>query len=463
MTITQDNKKLRRRSSKRSIWKVGSRWISQKMPKSLYARALLIIITPMVILQSVIAFVFMERHWQTVTQRLSQAVTADIAAIVQIVEDAPAGSNFDKIINLAQDTLSLNVALLEPEPFPPAVGKPFFSLLDDTLRTEITEQIGRPFWIDTVGDSNILEIRIRLENQPNVLRVFVRRNQAYASNSHIFLIWMVGTSLVLLLIAILFLRNQIRPIQQLSYAADSFGKGHVMPEDFKIRGASEVRQAGLAFLQMRERIERQIEQRTAMLTGVSHDLRTILTRFKLQLALIGETNEIKELEADVDDMKQMLEGYINFAKGDADEPIQEINIMQALERHSIEANVLKKDYDVECSPNVTLKVRPNAFHRMVANLVSNAMRYANTLNIKVVEGTSRLTITFDDDGPGIEENMREEVFKPFLRLDEARNLDESGTGLGLSIARDIARNHGGDINLYESSEGGLRVIVVLPL
>jgi len=433
------------------------------MPKSLYARALIIIIAPMVLLQSVIAFVFMERHWQTVTQRLSQAVTADIAAIVEIIEDAPVGTNFDKIIGLAQDKLSLNIALLDPEPFPPAVGKPFFSLLDDTLRTEITEQIGRPFWIDTVGDSNILEIRIQLEKQPNVLRVFVRRNQAYASNSHIFLIWMVGTSLVLLLIAILFLRNQIRPIQQLSQAADSFGKGQVMPEDFKIRGASEVRQAGLAFLQMRERIERQIEQRTAMLTGVSHDLRTILTRFKLQLALIGETKEIKELEADVDDMKQMLEGYIDFAKGDADEPIQEINIRHALERHSVEASLLKKDFDVECNGNLMLKIRPNAFNRMVTNLVSNAMRYANALIIKVVEGSSRVTITFDDNGPGIEESMREEVFKPFLRLDEARNLDETGTGLGLSIARDIARNHGGDINLYESPEGGLRVIVVLPL
>jgi len=463
VTITQDSKRVRRRSPRRSPWALASRWISQKMPKSLYARSLLIIITPMVILQSVIAFVFMERHWQTVTQRLSQAVTADIAAIVEIVENQSVGTDFEQIINLAQDKLSLNVALLDPEPFPPAVGKPFFSLLDDTLRTEITDQIGRPFWIDTVGDSNILEIRIRLEKQPNVLRVFVRRNQAYASNSHIFLIWMVGTSLVLLLIAILFLRNQIRPIQQLSHAADSFGKGQVMPDDFKIRGASEVRQAGLAFMQMRERIERQIEQRTAMLTGVSHDLRTILTRFKLQLALIGETKEIQELEADVDDMKLMLEGYINFAKGDADEPIEEINIMQALERHSIEANVLKKDYDVECDANVMIKIRPNAFHRMVANLVSNAMRYANALKIKVVEGNNRITITFDDDGPGVEESMREEVFKPFLRLDEARNLDESGTGLGLSIARDIARNHGGDINLYESPEGGLRVIVVLPL
>ena len=432
------------------------------MPKGLYARSLLIIIVPMVVLQSVIAFVFMERHWQTVTQRLSKSVTADVAAIIEVIEDYPQDPEFAQITDIARDRLGLNISILPPDPFPPAVGKPFFSLLDDTLRTEITEQIGRPFWIDTVGDSDLLEIRVRLEKPENVLRVFVLRNKAYASNSHIFLIWMVGTSLVLLIIAILFLRNQIRPIQQLSYAADSFGKGHVMPKDFRIRGASEVRQAGLAFLQMRGRIERQIEQRTAMLTGVSHDLRTILTRFKLQLALLSQTNETEELQADVDDMQQMLEGYIDFAKGDTDEAIDTVNINDVLQRHNLEKDLLEKDYDIDCPSDLTLKFRPNAFTRLTSNIVSNAFRYADQLSVKVSQGNERITMTFDDDGPGIPEDMKEEVFKPFMRLDEARNLDETGTGLGLSIARDIARNHGGDINLYDSPQGGLRVIVVLP-
>lgn len=441
---------------------VFARWISRKMPKGLYARSLLIIIVPMVVLQSVIAFVFMERHWQTVTQRLSKTVTADVAAIIQVIEEYPQDPEFAQITELARDRLGLNISILPPDPFPPAVGKPFFSLLDDTLRTEITQQIGRPFWIDTVGDSDLLEIRIRLEKPENVLRVFVLRNKAYASNSHIFLIWMVGTSLVLLIIAILFLRNQIRPIQQLSYAADSFGKGQVMPKDFRIRGASEVRQAGLAFLQMRGRIERQIEQRTAMLTGVSHDLRTILTRFKLQLALISQTTETEELQADVDDMQQMLEGYIDFAKGDTDEAIETVNINDVLQRHNLEKDLLEKEYEIDCPSDLSIHIRPNAFTRLTSNLVSNAFRYANQLYVKVSEGNERITLTFDDDGAGIPDDMKEEVFKPFMRLDEARNLDETGTGLGLSIARDIARNHGGDINLYDSPQGGLRVIVVLP-
>lgn len=432
------------------------------MPKRLYARALLIIIVPMVVLQSVIAFVFMERHWQTVTQRLSETVTADIAAIIEVVETYPQDPEFDQITRLARDKLGLNISILPPDPFPPAVGKPFFSLLDNTLRTEITEQIGRPFWIDTVGDSDLLEIRIRLEEPENVLRVFVLRNRAYASNSHIFLIWMVGTSLVLLIIAILFLRNQIRPIQQLSEAAESFGKGQPLSNNLRIRGASEVRQAGLAFLQMRSRIERQIEQRTAMLTGVSHDLRTILTRFKLQLALISQSHDIEELQADVDDMQKMLEGYIDFARGDADEGNEAINILEVLQRHNMEKDLLEKSYTIDCSPDTIIKFKPNAFSRLIANLVSNAFRYSSTIIVKVKEGNERITLTIDDDGPGVPEDMREEVFKPFMRLDEARNLDESGTGLGLSISRDIARNHGGDINLYDSPLGGLRAIVVLP-
>ena len=449
--------------SRRNPYRVFMRWFAQKMPKGLYARSLIIIIAPMVLLQSVIAFVFMERHWQTVTQRLSQSVTADIAAIIDIIENYPQDPEFEQITTIAREKLSMSMAILPNDPFPPTVGKPFFSLLDDTLRTEITEQIGRPFWIDTVGDSDLLEIRIRLENPENVLRVFVRRNQAYASNSHIFLVWMVGTSLVLLLIAILFLRNQIRPIQQLSEAADSFGKGRVMPPDFRIRGATEVRQAGLAFLQMRERIERQIEQRTAMLTGVSHDLRTILTRFKLQLALVDQTREVEELQADVDDMQEMLEGYISFARGDTEEPVEAVNIAQVLERHILEASLRDKVYRIDCEEDMAINIRPNAFNRLVANIVSNAFRYANSLKIKVASGSTQVSITFDDDGPGIPEDMREEVFKPFFRLDEARNLDESGTGLGLSIARDIARNHGGDINIYDSPQGGLRVIVTLPV
>ncbi|MEL6920353.1 MAG: HAMP domain-containing protein, partial [Pseudomonadota bacterium] len=302
--------------------------LPQLLPRGLYARALIIIIAPMVLLQSVVAFVFMERHWQTVTQRLSTAVTRDIAAIIDVIDTWPQDENFSEITRISRDRLDLNVAVLPPEPLPPPAPKPFFSILDSILSDEIRTQIGRPFWIDTVGNSNLVEIRIQLDDK--VLRVFARRSQAYASNTHIFLLWMVGTSLVLLFIAILFLRNQIRPIQKLAKAAESFGKGQNVPDDFRPRGAIEVRRASIAFIQMRERIERQLEQRTQMLTGVSHDLRTVLTRFRLQLALADKVPEIEAMEKDIDDMQGMLEGYMNFARDEQAEEPGEVDLEDVL-------------------------------------------------------------------------------------------------------------------------------------
>ena len=300
-----------------SNWNRFWRLVGIYMPKRLYARSLLIVITPMILLQSVVTLVFMERHWQTVTQRLSTATTRDLAAIIDMIETFPSDDDYSNVIRIAQERLSMKIDILPPDPLPPPSRKPFFSILDQILSAEITKRINRPFWIDTVGDSNVLEIRIQLDNE--VLRAFIRRNQAYASNTHIFLVWMVGTSLVLLMIAIPFLRNQIRPILKLAEAAESFGKGRPMPPDFRPRGAEEVRRAGFAFIQMRERIERQLEQRTAMLTGVSHDLRTILTRFKLQLALSRSKPDVEAMNRDIDDMQSMLEGYLEFARGEAAE------------------------------------------------------------------------------------------------------------------------------------------------
>lgn len=432
------------------------------MPTGLYARSLLIIIVPIVLLQSIIAYVFMERHWQTVTQRLSKAVTADIAAIIDIIETYPQSDDYAEIIRITRERLRLNVAILPPDPFPPATAKPFFSILDDILREEITKQIGRPFWIDTVGDSNLLEIRIRLEEPDQVLRVYARRNQAYASNSHIFLLWMVGASLFLIAISILFLRNQIRPIQQLANAAELYGKGRDLPVNFQIRGAREVRQAGFAFLEMRERIDRQIKQRTAMLTGVSHDLRTILTRFKLQVALAGDTAEAEELQRDIDEMQRMLQGYLDFAKGESGEEVEEINVRKLLTKHRNEAKLKKRKYDVSCPKELIIRARPDGLSRLIGNLVSNAFRHGQRVRASAIDDGQDIIIMIEDDGPGIEADKREEVFKPFIRLDEARNQDEGGTGLGLSIARDIARLHGGDITLEKSGLGGLRAVVRLP-
>ncbi|MGE0503142.1 MAG: ATP-binding protein [Rhizobiaceae bacterium] len=430
------------------------------MPKRLYARSLIIVIAPMILLQSVVAFVFMERHWQTVTQRLSQAVTRDIAAIIDMIETYPPGDDYAQVVRIAQDRLALRIDILPPEPLPGPGPKPFFSLLDQTLSEEITRQINRPFWLDTVGNSNIIEIRVQLDGK--VLRVFARRGQAYASNTHIFLLWMVGTSLVLLLIAVPFLRNQIRPILRLAEAAESFGKGRPMPSDFKPRGADEVRRAGYAFIQMRERIERQIEQRTAMLTGVSHDLRTILTRFRLQLALLGRKVDTEAMIADINEMQSMLEGYLAFARGEGFEETGRYDLRDGFARLAEEARLRKRDFAYTIAGNAEVQVRPGAFARLLGNVVGNAFRYAATVRVAAVHARGSLTVTVDDNGPGIPPDRREDVFKPFVRLDEARNQDESGTGLGLSIARDIARGHGGDVALEDSPMGGLRAVIRLP-
>lgn len=441
-------------------WDRIGAWANSVMPKGLYARSLLIIIAPMVILQSVVAFVFMERHWNTVTWRLSAAVTQDIAALIDVYRSFPQDPERKLVRRIAQERLGLVVDFLPENSLPPAGPKPFFSLLDQVLSVELRKRIGRPFWIDSVGRSSLVEIRILLDDA--VMRVLARRNAAYASNSHIFLLWMLGTSLVLLAVAIAFLRNQIRPILVLADAAESFGKGRDVP-GFKPRGAREVRRAAQAFIEMKRRIERTMEQRTAMLAGVSHDLRTILTRFKLELALVGEGPEIEAMKKDVDEMARMLEAYLAFARGDAGEqsaPTDMESLINELraeaERHGSKASVVFHGHPVAT-------VRPAAFKRCLANLVSNAGRHADSIAITGHRDHRWLTVTIDDNGPGITPELREEVFKPFTRLDDARNQDEGGTGLGLAIARDIARSHGGDVSLGDSPLGGLRATVRVPV
>src|SRR3954447_5100231 len=429
------------------------------MPTGLYARALLIMIVPMVILQTVVAGVFMERHYNTVTRRLSAAVVQDIAALIDIYTIYPQDKDRAQLRQISR-RMQFTVDFLPVGDMPPPGPKPFFNLLDQALSAQIGRQIRRPFWIDTVGNSNLVEIRILLDDA--VMRVFAQRSAAYASNSEIFLFWMVGTSSILLIVSVLFLRNQIKPILRLADAAESFGKGRDAP-NFRPRGAREIRRAAQAFIEMKSRIERSIEQRTAMLAGVSHDLRTILTRFKLELALIGDSPEVEGMHKDVDEMAAMLEAYLAFARGDSGEQAQPTDMTLALEdlRSDAERNGHAATVVFHGLPVVTVK--PASFNRCLANLVSNAARHGDSIAIAGHRDHRYLTVTIDDDGPGIPPDMREEVFKPFLRLDDARNQDEGGTGLGLAIARDIARSHGGDITLGDSHMGGLRATVRVPV
>jgi two-component system osmolarity sensor histidine kinase EnvZ len=428
-------------------------------PKGLYTRSLLIIIVPMIVLQSIVAFVFMERHWQMVTRRLSSMVTADIAAMIDVYKTYPQDAEGQTLSRIARDNLHLTVELLPPGELPQPLPKPFFSLLDDVLSRELRTQIGKPFWIDTVGRSNVVEIRIQLDNA--IMRVYAPRNQAYASNSHIFIVWMVASAAVLILVSILFLRNQIKPILTLADAADAFGKGRDFAP-FRPRGAREVRAAAHAFLVMQKRIERQIEQRTTMLNGVSHDLRTLLTRFKLQLALLKSTPETEAMVRDVDDMQHMLEDYLAFARGDAGEAPSKINFKDFLNEVKKDHAAPGKSIAVEFSGEPQVTLLPKAFKRCIDNLVANAVRHATNVQINAAHENGFLNVDIEDDGPGIPENQREDVFRPFFRLDDARNQNESGTGLGLAIARDIATSHGGDIILDESALGGLKATIRIP-
>jgi two-component system osmolarity sensor histidine kinase EnvZ len=441
-------------------WLRFTRRLKALTPTGLYARSLLIIILPMVIAQSVVALMFTQRHWDLVTKYLASAVTQEIATLIDVYKTYPQGADRAQLRRIAQDRLGLVVDFLAETQLPPPGPKPFFSDLDAALSDQIRKQIGLPFWIDTVGRSSIVEIRIKLDDA--VMRVFARRADVDDPNSWIFLVWMAATSLIVLTVAILFLRNQIRPIVRLADAAEAFGKGREAP-NFRPRGAREVRRAAAAFLEMKARIERAMEQRTTMLAGVSHDLRTVLTRFKLELALLGEGGEIDAIKKDVDEMARMLEAYLSFARGDTGEQSAPTDMAALLDE--LKADMERNGHRVRVAfygpPEVT--VRPAAFKRCIGNLASNAVRFARNVSITGHRDHRWFTVTIDDDGSGIPAKLREEVFKPFLRLDDARNQDQGGTGLGLAIARDIARSHGGDIALGDSPQGGLRATVRIPV
>jgi two-component system, OmpR family, osmolarity sensor histidine kinase EnvZ len=446
----------------RILWRRGARSVAEMLPKGLYKRSLLIVIVPMVLLQTAVTFAFMQHHWELVTRRLSEAVARDVGALTDLYQKLPPGEDDAFLENLASERFRMDATLLPAGPLPPVMPRSFYGALDPLTRilpSEIRKQVSQPFWLDTVGRSGLMEIRVDLGGQ--VLRLVTRRALAYEANAHIFVLWMLGAMIVLLTVAIIFLRNQIRPILRLARAAEDFGKGRDL--DFSPHGAREVRQAGHAFIEMKRRIERATEQRTAMLNGVSHDLRTMLTRFKLSLALLDNSADSELLQKDVDEMGQMLEGYLAFARGDAGESIARINIGSILEDLKADSERHGAELGVETRGDLDIRVRPIAMKRCVGNLVANAQRHADRVRVSATREAQFVSIVVDDDGTGIAPAHREDVFRPFYRLDEARNQDEGGTGLGLAIARDIARSHGGDITLSDSPLGGLRAAVRIPV
>jgi two-component system osmolarity sensor histidine kinase EnvZ len=446
----------------RKAWRRAARRVAEMLPKGLYKRSLLIVIVPMVLLQTAVTFAFMQHHWELVTRRLSEAVARDVGALTDLYQRLPPGQDDAFLANLASERFRMDATLLPAGPLPPAMPRSFYEALDPLTRilpNQIRKQIAQPFWLDTVGRSGLMEIRVDLGDR--VLRLVTRRALAYEANAHIFVLWMLGAMIALLTVAIIFLRNQIRPILRLARAAEDFGKGRDL--DFSPHGAREVRQAGYAFIEMKRRVERSTEQRTAMLNGVSHDLRTILTRFKLSLALIDNSADSELLQKDVDEMGQMLEGYLAFARGDAGESTARVNIGSLLEDLRADSERHGAELGVETRGDLDIRVRPIAMKRCVGNLVANAQRHADRVRVSAIREAQFVSIVVDDDGSGIAPAHREDVFRPFYRLDEARNQDEGGAGLGLAIARDIARSHGGEITLSDSPLGGLRAAVRIPV
>jgi two-component system osmolarity sensor histidine kinase EnvZ len=444
----------------RNLWRRFANWLHDRMPRGLYARALLIVILPVVLLQSAVAYVFMERYWEVVTYRLSAGMARQVAAIVDIYETFPDDQEHTQLRRIAADDLNMEITVLPKGALPaPAPKSSLFSLLDKALSRELSRRLKKPFWINTGLARNLIEIRVALDDK--TLKMRASRTHAYASNSYIFFMWMAIASVIILAIATSFLRNQIRPILRLARAAEEFGKGRNVA--FSPRGAREVRQAGAAFLDMKRRFERAIEQRTTMLNGVSHDLRTIITRFKLSLALMGDSNEAVEMRKDVEEMERMVEAYLAFARGDGDEASSPTDIEAILDelKSAVEKRGIAAAIKIEGDPKII--ARPAAIKRLLANLVSNAQRYGKRIELSAANDGKTMTVSVDDDGPGIPPERREDAFRPFYRLDESRNQNEANSGLGLAIARDIARLHGGDIMLDKSPLGGLRAKVSLPI
>lgn len=438
-----------------------NRFLERHLPSGLYQRSLIIVIAPVVLLQTIMAGVILERHWDNVTKVLARSLAREIGLVTDLYDrSGKSEADISEIESVANKRLRLGLEIMRGGQLPEPVTRTFYSIVDSKMTRYLERETGRPFWIDSTAANGKLEIRVEVETGL-IFRILIDEDRAYASGTVMLLFWMLLSSLVLLSIAIVFLRNQIHPIVDLAKAAQGFGMGRDVAE-FKPQGADEVRQAGLAFVDMKNRIARHVEQRTAMLAGVSHDLRTILTRFKLELAFLGDGPKVKPLKDDVDEMQRMLEAYMAFVRGDGGEKTEAVNLAQLVgsAARSVDRGKSQVTLDVQ---DVEVSVKPNAFRRLVTNLLGNAIRYAKNVKVKGGIEDRQLVIYFDDDGPGIPPESREDAFRPFVRLDHARNLDETGTGLGLAIALDIAHAHGGDIRLDKSPQGGLRAVVQIPV
>jgi two-component system, OmpR family, osmolarity sensor histidine kinase EnvZ len=432
--------------------------IKRVLPQTMFGRSVLLIVVPLVLLQIIATWVFYGRHWEIVSRRLAADVAGEIGMVVDAMKYADTPEETTRLLENASGLTGIRFAIDQTAVLPPE-PPPGSSRLEEHLRNYLSELVDLPYVLDTGSDARDIHIQVQLAQR--VLAADVPRNRVYTSTTYVFVLWMIGSSLILLAVAALFLRNQVKSLRRLAAAAEGFGKGR--PVAFtKIEGALEVRQAGAAFMQMRDRIPRQIRQRTEMLAGVSHDLRTPLTRMKLALEMLPAEPVAAELKSDVADMERLVNLYLDFARGEGTETPVETDIGMLIEDVAATARREGGELAVAPADALVLPVRPNALRRCLGDLLANARRYGRHVWVSSILLADAIDILVDDDGPGIPPADRERVFQPFVRLDASRNPSTGGVGLGLTIARDVARSHGGDVRLETSPHGGLRARIHLP-
>lgn len=436
--------------------------IKKYLPRSLFARSLLILAVPIILIQVISTYVFFDRHWTKMAGRLAVAVAGEVAFLADRVEQNPTELYVEELRKNSMAHMQLSIKYVDEGKIKTDevryIGRG--DVIKKTLSHELDRKLKQPYRIFVDVEEKWIQVQVQLES--GVLIVTSPERRLFSSSGYVFLLWMIGASAILLVVAILFMRNQIRPIKRLAVAADRFGKGREVPF-FKLEGAREVRQAARAFLGMRERIDRQIQQRTAMLAGVSHDLRTPLTRIKLQAEML-EGDDAKALKSDIEDMERMIDAYLQFARGEGDEEMERVDVSDIIQR--IVANFGRDGFHISVESkgnNFSLFLRPIAFERCLTNIIANAQKYAAHAWIILKSRDDMITIFVDDDGPGIDEAYYEDVFKPFFREDKSRNTKTGSVGLGLPIAQDIILAHGGEIYLEKSPQGGLRVKIDLPV
>ena len=425
------------------------------LPKRLFYRALIIVAAPTIILQLIITVVFYDSIWIKANKNITRSLVSQLKTIQNVYLNNK--DNLDFFTDSYKNNFNFEIDIND-NPFPSSSGERKFSPMDRSLRRELKSAFGNNnYWFSTTQFKNAVEIKIR--NQNETIEFLIPKEMISASSVRLFVLWTTLPSIVLILIALIFLKNQTRPLVKLAKAAERFGKGDYV-NDFRPSGAAEIRKAAYEFDRMAKRINRHLNQRSEMLSGISHDLRTPLTRLKLQLAMIEQKNISEKMSKDIDEMESMLNDYLQFAKTQAKEETAKINLSNLFDE--IKKSFNNENLFLENIEEIILKGRMSALKRCFENVIQNGLTYGKKVYVNFQKGSNIVTINIEDDGPGIPEDQHKNVFKPFVRLDKSRNLNKSSVGLGLAIVEDIINSHGGNIQLGKSKYNGLQVKISLP-